>query len=255
MGKAPLIVGNWKMYKTAKEARDFIIELEPFVMKCGARVMLAVPFTAISAAVEAARKSRIAIGAQNMHDAPEGAFTGEISASMLKEAGAQFVILGHSERRQYFNETNEFIQRKIKSALKNGLTPILCVGESEKERESGKTEQVLLKQFLECLNELSSEEAARTILAYEPVWAIGTGKTATPEMADQAHALLRKFYKDKWGEEVAAKCTILYGGSVKPESAEALLEMPNINGALVGGASLKVASFVQIINSSEGNYT
>lgn len=255
MGTAPLIVGNWKMYKTMKEARDFIVELEPFVMKCEAKVMLAVPFTALSTAVEASRKSRVAIGAQNMHDAPEGAFTGEISAIMLKEAGAQFVILGHSERRQLFNESNEFIQRKVKSALKAGLTPILCVGETEKEREAGKTEQVLLKQLSDCLKELSSEEAERTILAYEPVWAIGTGKTATPEIADQAHAFCRKFYQDKWGEELAKKCTILYGGSVKPESAEALLEMPNINGALVGGASLKVASFVQIINASQGNYT
>ncbi|MBI2743173.1 MAG: triose-phosphate isomerase [Chlamydiales bacterium] len=252
MGKKSrlIIVGNWKMYKTAREAEVYVAALIPQISS-SARVLLAVPFTALHAASAASRKSSIQVGAQNMHDAPEGAFTGEISAGMLKEAGAQFVLLGHSERRSYFQETSAFINRKVKRALAEGLTPIVCVGESEKEREAGKTEEILLSQLSESLTGLTVQELEKIHIAYEPVWAIGTGKTATPEIADAAHLICRNFLKEKCGALVAEKIAILYGGSVKPESANALLSMPNIDGALVGGAALDPSVFAQIINSGQ----
>ena len=241
-----LIVGNWKMYKTGKEAVSFIETLTPLMTSPNARVMLAVPFTAIGASVHASKKGKISIGAQNMHDADEGAFTGEVSARMLKEAGAEFVLLGHSERRHYFHETNALIQKKVKRALSASLKPILCIGETEKERESGKTEEVLTRQLKESLQGFSAQEVHELILAYEPVWAIGTGKTATPQMADEAHALCLRYLQETFDEEVP----VLYGGSVKPENAKELLQMPNIDGALVGGASLDPRAFAQIINAT-----
>ncbi len=243
MKKVPIIVGNWKMYKTAREAQEFVAALKAQVEGSSARVMLAVPFTALDASSRASQNSTLVIGAQNMHDAEEGAFTGEISAKMLKEAGAQFVLLGHSERRQIFGESNAFIQRKVKSALTAGITPILCVGELEEERAKGKTEEVLIAQLQSCLADLSSADVGKILFAYEPVWAIGTGKTATPEIAESAHALCLSFLQKTF----KVKPPILYGGSVKPENIASLLKMPNINGALVGGASLNVSTFVQLI--------
>jgi triosephosphate isomerase (TIM) len=234
-----MIIGNWKMYKTGSEAKSFILSLIPLIENTSKQAFLAVPFTSIQEACEAARGSRIVIGAQNMHDAEEGAFTGEVSASMLTQAGAQFVILGHSERRHLFFETNAFIHRKIKSALKAGLTPILCIGETEEERKQGRTKEVLTRQLKECLGDLTESDIMRLAIAYEPVWAIGTGQSATPAMAQETHALIR--------EHLPKKIPILYGGSVKPDNAEALLSQPDINGALVGGASLNVETFVRII--------
>lgn len=234
-----IIAGNWKMYKTAQEAREFILELAPQVAKARLQVFLAVPFTALHAATLASRGTPLVIGAQNMHDAAEGAFTGEVSSRMLLEAGARFVLLGHSERRQYFHESNSFLNRKIKRALLDGLMPMLCVGETQEEREEGRTEQVLSTQLKEGLEGLKKEELSKIVIAYEPVWAIGTGKTATPEMAQAAHKFVRS--------QVGADLPILYGGSVKPETIAGLMQMPDIDGALVGGASLNATTFAKII--------
>lgn len=231
------------MYKTAQEAREFILELAPHVAHAHIQVFLAVPFTALHAATLAARGTSLVIGAQNMHDAPEGAFTGEISCRMLLDVGARFVLLGHSERRGYFHESNSFLNRKIKRALLDGLQPVLCVGETQEEREQGRTEQVLTSQLKEGLEGLKKEELSKIAIAYEPVWAIGTGKTATPEMAQAAHHFCRALLT-KLG---AADLPILYGGSVKPETIAGLMQMPDIDGALVGGASLNASTFAKII--------
>jgi len=243
-----IIVGNWKMYKTIHETESFISKLAPLVSDSPVAVWLAVPYTAIKTASEAAGNTRIGIGAQNMNDATEGAFTGEIAAEMLKEAGAKFVILGHSERRQLFNETNEFINRKIKRALNTGLTPLLCVGETSEERENGTIEEVLKKQLALSLDGISFDQLQKTVIAYEPIWAIGTGKTATPDQAQEAHHLCRKLIGELWGNDVASQLTLLYGGSVKPQNARQLMEQNDVDGLLVGGASLSVESFSQIVN-------
>lgn len=228
------------MFKTTREAVEYIQALKPCVEKSTSKVMLAVPYTALKAASDAAKGSNIQIGAQNMHDAAEGAFTGEISSDMIKETGATFVLIGHSERRQYYGETNQSVNRKTKRALAEGLTPIVCIGETEAERESGQTEAVLQKQLSESLEGINLEGV---IVAYEPVWAIGTGKTATPEIAQEAHKICRSLTSES--------TPILYGGSVKPENAADLMEMKDIDGALVGGASLKADSFAQIVNFGE----
>ncbi|MFI5334871.1 MAG: triose-phosphate isomerase [Chlamydiales bacterium] len=244
--RAPIIIGNWKMYKTAHEAEQFISMLKKGIEALPTRVMLAVPFTAIGAAVEASKKSKILIGAQNMHDAEEGAFTGEISCRMLQEAGAQFVLLGHSERRHIFGESNAFIQRKVKRGLTSGVTPVLCVGEQEEERVKGKTAEILNAQLQSALTGLAPAEIEKMLFAYEPVWAIGTGKTATPDIANEAHQICKDFVE----KHFKVKPSILYGGSVKPENISALLKMPNIAGALVGGASLDPSLFLQLIKGS-----
>jgi triosephosphate isomerase (TIM) len=250
MERRPIIAGNWKMYKTASEAKAYVQELAPMVGGARADVLLAVPFTALSAASASAKETGIQVGAQNMHDAEEGAFTGEISARMLKDAGARFVILGHSERRLLFHEENPFIHRKLKRALNDGLLPILCIGESQQERDQGKAEQVLHRQLSACLEGLRPEQVGQIVIAYEPVWAIGTGKTATPEIAQEAHLQCRGFIAKTWGKETAASTRILYGGSVKPETIAKLMAQPDIDGALVGGASLDPATFAKIINET-----
>jgi triosephosphate isomerase len=242
-----IIAGNWKMYKTIETALDFIQELIPLVKDAGP-VYLAVPFTTIKPLADKAKDSNIRIGAQNMHDASEGAFTGEIAADMLKDAGAQFVVVGHSERRRLFKEDNAFINKKVKSALKNQLQLLLCIGESSEEREEGKTEAVLGTQLSECLAELLPEQIATLIIAYEPVWAIGTDHSATPEVAQETHLICRQFIAKTWGEPIADQVRILYGGAVKPANAKVLLEQPDIDGLLVGGASLTVDSFSKIVN-------
>jgi triosephosphate isomerase (TIM) len=244
----PWIVGNWKMYKTSLEARSFISALAGGISSSGRRICLAVPFTALEGAAEAAEGTAIEIGAQNMHDQLEGAFTGEISAPMLKSSGARFVLLGHSERRQHFFESNPFIHSKLLSALKCGLTPILCVGELSHEREGGKHEEVLKLQLSECLKEITPSEALRVVIAYEPVWAIGTGKTATPEIAQATHKAIRLWLEERFGKEASDKIPLLYGGSVKPDNIEKLMSQADIDGVLVGGASLDVKSFAQIVN-------
>ncbi len=247
---SPVIAGNWKMYKTIDEATAFVETLTPLIGESQARVYLAVPYTAIRPAEERVEKlgAPIVIGAQNMNDASEGAFTGEIAARMLKDAGAHFVILGHSERRHLFGESNSFINKKVKRAIKEGLQPILCVGETLEQREKGETEDLLKKQILGSLEGVSSEELSTMILAYEPVWAIGTGKVAHPDDAQKAHAHIRGVIAEAWTQDVADQLVIQYGGSVKPDNASDLLAQPDVDGLLVGGASLSAEEFSEIIN-------
>lgn len=242
--RIPIIAANWKMHQSIGQTKEFIQKLRKELPVTASKIFITPPFTAIEAAARQAASTKIVIGAQNMHEAASGAFTGEISAGMLKEAGAQFVILGHSERRTLFNETNELIRQKIKRALSEGLLPLLCIGENQKERDQKETKKVLCLQLEACLKELPPSEI---VIAYEPVWAIGTGKSATPEMAEEAHLLCRDFLSSFWGKEKAGNLNILYGGSVTAETAPGLLKQPNIDGALVGGASLHIDSFIQII--------
>jgi len=242
----PTIIGNWKMYKTAAQAVEFIRALKTMIVN-NSQVWLAVPFTAIHAAVKEAAGSDIVIGAQNMNSAKEGAFTGEIAGIMLKDAGAKFVLLGHSERRQHFHETNEQIAAKVKRALLDGITPVLCVGETESQRESG-YEEVLKEQILEGFKHVEKEDADKVILAYEPVWAIGTGKTATPDIAEETQKYCRSVLAEHFGKRASNSMPILYGGSVKPETMSALMKEKDINGVLVGGASLDPKTFSQIVN-------
>lgn len=247
--RKPVIAGNWKMYKTQQEARDFFAAFKPLVSAAThCEVVVAPPFTAISASVEAAKGSAIGIAAQNVYWANEGAFTGEVSPRMLVEAGCRGVIIAHSERRQFFGETDESANRKVKAALAAGLTPILCVGEMLADREAGNMQKVLEKQFRGSLAALTTAEFSRIIIAYEPVWAIGTGRTATPEIAAEAHKFLRDLAAASFTAEDAASLRILYGGSVKPENIKGLMAQADIDGALVGGASLDARQFAAIVN-------
>jgi triosephosphate isomerase len=237
------------MYKTQAEARAYFAAFAPLVAgSTHCDIIVAPAFTAIAAAVESTRGTQISIAAQDMHGEPEGAFTGEVSAQMLVEAGCRAVIVGHSERRQYFGETDERVNHKIKAALAAGLTPIMCVGEQLAERECGKTEEVLGRQFRGGVASLTGAEFSRMILAYEPCWAIGTGRTATPEMAADAHRFLRQQAAGSFTPERAAGLRILYGGSVKPDNIKGLMAQVEIDGALVGGASLIAESFASIVN-------
>ncbi|MFA6916832.1 MAG: triose-phosphate isomerase [Parachlamydiales bacterium] len=245
----PIIAANWKMYKTLAETEKFIEDFIPKVTDSQAHIYIAVPYTSIHTAALKATGSKIIIGAQNMNDASEGAFTGEVSAVMLTDAGARFVLLGHSERRRYFNESNQVINLKVKQALNNGLQPLLCIGETQEEREASETEDVLATQLSECLEGLDEKSLQTLIIAYEPVWAIGTGQTATPEIAQETHLFCREYLTQHWGQELASHIPLLYGGSVKPETAPLLLSQKDINGLLVGGASLQAESFAEIINS------
>jgi triosephosphate isomerase len=246
--RRPVIAGNWKMYKTQADARAFFSAFVPLLQgSTHCDIVVAPPFTAIAAAVEAVKGSAISISAQDMHGEPEGAFTGEVSAAMLVEAGCRAVIIGHSERRQFFGETDESANRKVKAALAAGLMPILCVGELLAERESGRTEQVLERQFTGGVAALTGPEFSRIILAYEPVWAIGTGRTATPDIAADAHKFLRRLAEANFTAERAAGLRILYGGSVKPDNIKGLMAQVDIDGALVGGASLNAEAFASIV--------
>ncbi len=244
-----VIAGNWKMYKTQAETRAFFSVFAPLVASAShCDIVVAPPFTSLSSAVHAARGSSIAIAGQDMHWESEGAFTGEISARMLTDAGCQYVIIGHSERRQYFGESNAWVSKKLQAALSAGLIPIVCVGETLQEREGGDTEKVLRLQFTEGLAALTADQFSRILLAYEPVWAIGTGRTATPELAAEVHKYLREQAAEKFPRESASQLRILYGGSVKPENAKGLMAQEEIDGALVGGASLDGKSFAAIVN-------
>lgn len=237
------------MYKTQAETRVFFDVFLPLVANSKhCDIVVAPPFTALDIAAKAARGSSVAIAAQNVHGQKEGAFTGEICAPMLVEVGCTAVIIGHSERRQYYNESDESVHRKTKAALDEGLTPIVCVGEILSEREGNLTEAVLKRQFEGGLGALTPDEFSRILLAYEPVWAIGTGKTATPELAAQAHRYLRELASARFSFEAASALRILYGGSVKPENIKALMAQAEIDGALVGGASLDPRSFASIVN-------
>lgn len=243
-----VIAGNWKMYKTSAEAVSFVETILPLIHSSERLVYLAVPFTAIAPAAKEARDS-IRIGAQNMHDASDGAFTGEIAAQMILEAGGRFVLLGHSERRKKFGEDDVFINRKVKRALHDQLQAILCVGETMQERQAGRTEQVLRQQLEAGLRDVTAEQLSSMLIAYEPVWAIGTGEAASPEQAEEAHLICRNILTEHWGAETANKVSILYGGSVAVENAAILLAEPNIDGLLVGRASLEPEIFAKIVNA------
>jgi len=243
-----LMAANWKMYKTLDQTRDFFRDFLPLIADHTRDEIAVCPsFVCLAAAVEAAKGSHVAIGGQNLHWEKEGAYTGEISAGMLLAAGCTHVIIGHSERRQYFGETDDTVNRKLKTALEAGLTPIVCVGEVLEEREAGLTEDVLRRQCLRAFHAISGKKAGKLVIAYEPVWAIGTGKTATPRLAAEAHVLIRGEAAKAFGDKMAESLRILYGGSVKPENVKSLMSEEEIDGALVGGASLNATSFAEII--------
>jgi triosephosphate isomerase (TIM) len=247
--RRPVIAGNWKMYKTQAETRAFFDAFKPLVANAThCEILIAPPFTSLTAAVESARGSAISIAAQNCDWHVEGAFTGEISTRMIVDTGCRGVIIGHSERRQYFGETDESVNRKVKAALETGLTPIVCIGESLAEREANLTQAVLKRQFDGGLAALTGAEFSRILIAYEPCWAIGTGRTATPEIASDAHRFIRELGDARFTSERASALRILYGGSVKPDNIRGLMAQVEIDGALVGGASLDPQSFASIVN-------
>jgi triosephosphate isomerase (TIM) len=249
-GRTPLIAGNWKMYKTVAEAEAFIAALLPRVSTAdGVDVAVCPPYLALQAMVDSARGSRVQIYAQNMHHADEGAFTGEVSAPMLTEVGVQGVILGHSERREMFGETDRALQLKVPRALAAGLVPILCVGETEEEREAGDTERKLRHQVQEDLARVDTDRLGDVVIAYEPIWAIGSGRVATPEQAQEAIGFIRALVADR-SREQAERTRVLYGGSVKVENCGELLALQDGDGALVGGASLDGAAFVGIVQAA-----
>jgi triosephosphate isomerase len=246
--RKPLIAGNWKMYKTPDQAAETARQLVRGIGSVtDVDIMIAPTFIALAAVYASIKNSPIALGAQNLYWQDEGAYTGEISAPMLKSVGCRYCIIGHSERRQYFAETDETVNKKIKAAIKAGLQPIFCVGETEKERESGQTLSILDKQIKKGLEGLVLEQLDLLIIAYEPVWAIGTGKTATDDQAQEVHQFIRSLVKNNFGQALSDSVRILYGGSVKPDNIASLMAMPDIDGALVGGASLSAESFRKII--------
>jgi len=243
------MAGNWKMYKTPAETTAFFEKFRPLVEKSEhCEIVICPPFTNLATAAAAVQGSQIRVGGQNVAWAKEGAFTGEISGPMLIAAGAAYAIVGHSERRQYFGETDATVLKRTQAALEFGLTPIVCVGERLEEREGGRTEEVLKGQFANGIAGLTEAQFAKIVIAYEPVWAIGTGKTATPEIAADAHRVIRAEVSAKFGKEAAAQVRILYGGSVKADNVRALMAQPEIDGSLVGGASLDAVSFASIVN-------
>lgn len=245
------IAGNWKMYKTLKDGQDLVNNLKRDLYEVqGVDIAVCPPFTLLSELADMLESSNIGLGGQDLYWEDEGAFTGEVSARMLKDIGCAYVIIGHSERRQYFGETNDTVNKKLKAALKNGLTPIVCVGESLKDREAGRTFAVLDDHVNNGLAGLSKEDGGKLVIAYEPVWAIGTGKTATSEQAQEAHKYIRGLLSKLFGNETAETIRIQYGGSVKPENAASLMSMPDVDGALVGGASLKAESFAEIVKKT-----
>jgi len=247
--RKPVMAGNWKMFKTPAETIAFFEKFRPLVEKAEhCEIVICPPFTNLAAAVDAAKGSRIQVGAQNIAWANDGAFTGEISGAMINATGATYTIIGHSERRQYFGETDETVLKRTQAALDAGLTPIVCVGERLEDRECGGTEAVLIGQCQKGIAGLTEQQFAKIIIAYEPVWAIGTGKTATPEMAADAHRTIRGHIREKFGKEAGDAVRILYGGSVKPDNVKTLMAQPEIDGSLVGGASLDPASFAGIVN-------
>jgi triosephosphate isomerase len=249
--RTPLIAGNWKMFKTVHEAVVFVKELRALVKDVAdVEVVVGPPFTAIHAVAEAARNSNIGVAAQDMHWEREGAFTGEVSAAMIVEAGAEYVIIGHSERRRLFGETDAIVNRKVAAAIPAGLTPIVCVGETLDERERNETLVILDRQIKEGFDQVTGEQLAELVVAYEPVWAIGTGKNATAAQAGEAHAHIRMRLRQWFGAEAADQCRVIYGGSVKPDNIRQLIAEPDVDGALVGGASLDLKSFSEIVTGS-----
>jgi triosephosphate isomerase len=255
MSRKVIVAGNWKMNKLPAEGAALAAEIRNLVgadITAEAEVVVCPPFTALPAVVEALRGSEIKVGAQNVHWAESGAFTGEISAAMLKALEVEFVIIGHSERRQYFGETDATVNSRLKAALAAGLRPIVCIGELKEEREGGRTEAVLAEQIRGGFAGLSAEDMAKVVVAYEPVWAIGTGLTATPEIAEATHKFIRNEFADMFGAEVAGNLRIQYGGSMKPENARELVACEDIDGGLIGGAALKAESFVKLVSEALG---
>jgi triosephosphate isomerase len=246
--RRPFIAGNWKMHKTIREAVDFTQHL---ITVCGQSaermVIVAPPFTALSAVAEALKGSTIHLSAQNLHDKPTGAYTGEVSAKMLVDAGCEYAIVGHSERRAVFGEKNDFINRKLKAAVSFGLRPIFCIGETLEERDKDQTFVVVEQQIKEGLNNLTTDDIRHVVIAYEPVWAIGTGRTATPEQAQGVHAYIREVIGKTYGDHISGSIAIIYGGSVNPGNIGGLMAQSDVDGVLVGGASLDLESFIRII--------
>ena len=252
--RTPLIAGNWKMFKTVDETVKYVKEFRGLVKDVqGVEIVLAPPFTALHPAAEAARNSNVAVAAQDVFWEREGAFTGEVSAHMIREAGAEFVIIGHSERRTLFNETNATVNRKVLAAFAAGLIPIACIGETLDQRERNETFDVLDRQVQQGLDGVSAERVGQLVVAYEPVWAIGTGRTATADQAQEAHAHIRGRLRQWFGPEAADACHVIYGGSVKPDNIRDLITQPDVDGALVGGASLDIRALVEIVTRSRGS--
>jgi len=249
--RTPIIAGNWKMYKTVAETVKYVKELRARVKGVtDVEIVIAPPFTALHAAAEAARNSNVGIAAQDLYWEREGAFTGEISAAMIVDAGAAYAIIGHSERRTFFGETDASVNRKLAAAFAGGLTPIVCIGETLDQRERHDTFSVLDRQITQGLDGVTSEQVVQLVIAYEPVWAIGTGRNATPAQAAEAHGHIRKRLQHWFGADAAGLCHVIYGGSVKPENIGELASQPDVDGALVGGASLNAESFAAIINAA-----
>jgi triosephosphate isomerase (TIM) len=252
--RIPFVAGNWKMFKTVQEAVVFVKELGRLVKDVtDVEIVVAPPYTALHAVAEAARNMNIGVAGQNLYWEREGAFTGEVSPGMIKEAGAEYVIVGHSERRRLFGESDQSVNRKAMAALAAGLTPIVCIGETLEERERGETLAVLDRQIKEGLKDFTPAQVSDLVVAYEPVWAIGTGRNATAAQAEEAHAHIRGRLREWFGGEAADRSHVIYGGSVKPDNIRELITQPDVDGALVGGASLDVASFAEIVTASRGN--
>ena len=245
-----IIAGNWKMNKTATEAAELIDALIPAVKDAGCEVVICVPFTDLVTAVAKTKGTNIHVGAENVHFEKSGAYTGEISADMLTDLGVEYVVVGHSERRQYFAETDETVNKRAKAALAGGLKPIICVGESLAQREQGVTEELVRMQVKIALNGVTADDLKNVVIAYEPIWAIGTGKTATAEQAAEVCTFIRTTVRHLYGARIARSVTVQYGGSMKPANAAELLSQPDIDGGLIGGASLKAADFVEIVNAA-----
>jgi triosephosphate isomerase len=246
--KRTIIAGNWKMHKTLKDGQELVVALRRELFKIeDVDIVVCPPYTLLAYLADALETSNIAVGGQDIYWQDEGAFTGEVSPVMLKDAGCQYVIIGHSERRQFFGETNETVNKKIKASLKHSLTPIICVGENLEERESNNTFKVIQEHIKEGLVDINADDILKTVIAYEPVWAIGTGLNATGEQAQQAHKFIRDLLKNMYKEEIVSQIRIQYGGSVRPDNIVELISKPDVDGALVGGASLKADSFAQIV--------
>ena len=251
MGRRTLIAGNWKMNKTATEAAALVTEIKRDVFDVdNVDILVCPPFTALAVVGDVVRDSNVSLGAQNMYFEDKGAYTGEISTAMLKDCGCTHVIIGHSERRTIFNESDETINKKVKKALEANLIPVLCIGEKLEEREANKTFEVITNQLEGDLADIDSDNMKKIIVAYEPVWAIGTGKTATSEQAQEAHAFIRNLIKEKYDSSISDGIIILYGGSMKPANVEELISQPDVDGGLIGGASLEAASFVELVKKS-----
>ena len=251
--RVPVFAANWKMHKTIAEAVGFAIEIAGYARGVdGVEIIVAPPFTALAPVAEAAGDTRISVAAQDVYFEREGAFTGEVSATMIRDAGASHVIIGHSERRRLFGDTDEWVNRKTRAAIAAELTPIICIGETLGEREANQTLTVLDRQIRAALDGLSADQIGASLIAYEPVWAIGTGKNATPAEADEAHRHIRARVRQWFSGTAADACRIIYGGSVKPDNIRDLIGLPDVDGALIGGASLEIGSFKEIIRRSGG---